>query len=77
MTIVSWLIATILPLTGAGEISAIYMGDNTEAIPTPIPAQNLEKIKKSLPGAKAIANEEIKKTAAAKSNPALLPYLSE
>ena len=69
--------ATILPLRCAGEISAIYMGDNTDAIPTPAPAQNLEKINKPSVGAKAIPKEEIKKTPAAKRRAGLLPTLSE
>ena len=50
-TIVNWLIATILPLKGAGAISPIYNGESIEAIPTPIPATNRESINESLPGA--------------------------
>ena len=76
MTIVSWLMATILPLKCAGEISAIYIGDSMEAMPTPIPAQNLDAIKISLVGEKAIAKDERAKITAAINNPGLRPYLS-
>ena len=33
----NWLNETSLPLTAGGAISAIYMGDIIEAIPTPMP----------------------------------------
>jgi len=52
------------------------MGDNMEAIPTPIPATNLAAIKKSLLGAKDMRREEMPNTAAANNKPGLLPFLS-
>ena len=76
-TIVNWLMATIRPRICAGEISAMYMGDNIEAIPTPMPAQSLAAIKVSLENANAIASEEIANIAAAINNPGLRPYLSD
>src|SRR5665647_3611320 len=69
--------ATIRPRICAGEISAIYIGDSIDAIPTPMPAQNLEAIKISLVGENAIAKEERAKMAAAVNKPGLRPYLSE
>ena len=33
----NWFHATRFPLTLGGAISAIYMGDNIEASPTPMP----------------------------------------
>ena len=68
--------ATILPLSLAGAISAIYIGESIEAIPTPIPATNLDTIKKSLLGAKAMRREEMPNTEAANNKPGLLPFLS-
>ena len=37
VTIANWLIVTRKPRIRAGEISAMYMGDTTEANPTPTP----------------------------------------
>src|SRR6187399_799049 len=68
--------ATIRPLYLAGAISAIYIGESIEAIPTPMPAINREAIKKSLLGAKAINKEEIPKIEAAIRSPGFLPFLS-
>ena len=47
-----------------------------EAMPTPIPATNLEKMKKSLVLEKAIAREEIKNKAAAANKPGFRPQRS-
>src|SRR6478736_1211543 len=52
----------------------MYMGDNIEAIPTPMPAANRDIIKKSRFGANAINNEDIPNTKAASSNPGFLPF---
>src|SRR5690349_7327207 len=73
---VSWLIATILPLRCAGEISAMYIGESIDAIPTPRPAQHLAAINKSREGAKAIASDEPAKIKAANNKPGRRPYLS-
>ena len=37
----SWFNATSRPRILAGDISAIYIGDTTDATPTPIPPMNL------------------------------------
>ncbi len=37
ITMLSWLIETMRPLTGAGAISAMYMGAMSNAAPTPKP----------------------------------------
>jgi len=76
ITIVNWLIATIRPRICAGEISAIYKGDNIDAIPTPAPAKNLAIIKISLVGAIAIAIEERANKDAAVNRPGRRPYFS-
>src|SRR5664279_3309523 len=46
ITIVSWLIETKRPLTSAGVISAIYIGERFEARPIPTPPRilNITKI---------------------------------
>ncbi len=36
-TMLNWVIATRRPRSLAGEISAMYIGETTEAPPTPIP----------------------------------------
>src|SRR5688572_24953568 len=54
----------------------MYMGDNIEAMPTPIPAKKRAAIKKSLFGENAIPREDIPNTAAAINSPGLRPFLS-
>ena len=76
MTIVNWLIATFLPLTSAGDTSAIYIGLNIEAIPTPIPAANRIITKTDKLPEKAIPKDETAKISAAKDKPGFRPYLS-
>jgi hypothetical protein len=65
--------ATILPRKWAGEISAMYMGDNIEAIPTPIPARKRAAMKTSLEGETAIPSDEIANTATAVNKRAFFP----
>ena len=77
MTMVSWLIATIRPRKGAGETSAMYIGDIIDAIPTPIPATKRNAINKVRLAEKAIAKEEMAKMAAAVSKDGLRPYFSD
>src|SRR5688500_9197911 len=73
---VNWLIATFLPRTFAGEISAMYIGHSIDAIPTPIPAAKRISIKKVRPGENAIAMEETAKIKAASIRPRLRADLS-
>src|SRR6185312_6113851 len=73
---VSWLIATFRPLTWAGETSAMYIGLNIEAMPTPMPAAKRMVIKKLNPFEKAIPADDTAKMKAASNKPGLRPYLS-
>ena len=68
--------ATIRPLICDGVTSAIYNGDNIDAIPTPIPAINLAKINIVRLLAAAIPNDEIANMKAAVNKPYRLPYFS-
>jgi hypothetical protein len=68
---------TILPLVSGGDNSAIYIGDNIDAIPTPTPARQRKAMKEFLPSARAIAIEEMKNMSAANKSPGLRPYRSE
>ncbi len=42
-TMLSWVTATSRPRRRAGEISAMYMGETTEAPPTPMPPMKRKK----------------------------------
>ncbi len=39
----NWLTATSRPRRGAGEISAMYIGETTDAPPTPMPPMKRKK----------------------------------
>ena len=54
----------------------MYMGDSMDAMPTPMPAQNLANIKMSLVGEKAMPSEDTAKMSAATNKPGLRPDLS-
>src|SRR5512145_2928458 len=54
----------------------MYMGDSTEAIPTPTPAQKRAQMNTLKLGANAMAIDEIANVAAATNNPGRRPYLS-
>ena len=64
------------PRICAGAISAMYKGDNMDAIPTPAPAKKRAIIKISLEGAIAIATDERVNKDAAVNRPGRRPYFS-
>src|ERR1044072_6579020 len=64
---------TVRPRTDAGEISAIYMGLNMEAIPTPIPAAKRMAIKTVSEPDRAIPIDDKANTIAAVITPSLRP----
>src|SRR5687768_9265696 len=68
--------ATLRPRMDDGEISAMYMGDSIEAIPTPIPAINRMSEKMDNPGARAMPREDRAKMPAAIINPGRRPRRS-
>lgn len=69
--------ATILPLTDVGAISAMYIGDNIDAIPTPDPATKRAMMKLCVLEEKAIASDDNPNMAAAVNKPFLRPNFSE
>src|SRR5687767_14102695 len=77
ITTASWFRLTILPLSFAGEISAIYIGDSSEAMPTANPAKKRAVIKNVMEVAAAISRDETVNTSAAIINETLLPKRSE
>src|SRR5689334_12095664 len=68
--------ATLRPRTEAGEISAMYMGLNIEAIPTPIPAAKRMAIKTVSEPDKAMPIDDNANTMAAVIKPGLRPKRS-
>src|SRR5688572_17570573 len=68
--------ATLRPRTDAGETSAIYMGLNIEAMPTPIPAANRMAINTVREPDSAMPIDDKANMIAAVISPGRRPYLS-
>src|SRR5215210_5213268 len=77
ITTVNWLIATLRPRIFAGDISAMYIGLNIEAIPTLIPAAERIVKKTGSDEENAMPNDEAVKMRAAVISPGLRPRRSE
>ena len=72
----SWYKATSLPLILGGATSEIYIGANTDAIPTPMPPISLAEISTLKFGGIVEPKAEIKNSIAASIKIGVLPYLS-
>ena len=76
MTIVNWFMATSLPRTAAGAISAMYMGERFEAIPMATPPAIRQRLKAKKVLTSPVPIEEMTKTIAEKTKSHLRPSLS-
>ena len=56
----NWVTATSRPRRRAGEISAMYIGETTEAAPTPSPPRKRKTRKEYQPQARALPTAETK-----------------
>jgi len=75
-TILNWVIATRRPRTRAGEISAIYMGEMTDAPPTARPPMKRNSPKETIPHARALPTAEVKYKTPSSLRMARRPYRS-
>ena len=76
MTIVNWFMATSLPRTAAGAISAMYIGERFEAKPMATPPAIRQRLKARKVPINPVPIEEMTKTIAEKTRSHLRPSLS-
>ena len=67
-TIANWFSETIRPRIGAGEISAMYIGELIEAAPTPMPPSKRKATNQNNVGGSAVPMAETRNSTAAISN---------
>jgi hypothetical protein len=75
-TMLNWVTATSRPRSAAGEISAMYMGDTTEAPPTPMPPTKRKSSMDHQSHARAVPTADTKYSAAIANNTRRRPKAS-